>query len=229
NIERLEINNCNLNRNGRNPIYTPGLFTSSADDDGIGIGQSQGCFAKNIIITNCRIYDSGEVEGSTDTGGAGIYLGTSVDSDVQNIEITYCTIENSHGWGIHIDPDDCSEGTISDNTLRYNVNAHKNSYQYASRWFENNYSQFAGINITHAATVTGNTIKNNRKFYANTGFDWWGEVVLENWSGTGFNGNTLGSSTGDFLMKHIGIGQYYANGKTAYAEASGNSTNDIWQ
>jgi hypothetical protein len=244
NIQRIEINNCYFDKNGRRPIFWPAEFTSSADDDSIGIGQ-QGCDATAIIIKNCIIYNSGEEESSNDAAGSGIYLGTSESCDVDYIEISDCTIYDSHGWGIHISLDGCDDGLISGNTLKYNVNAHKNKYHASSKWFapvktgkcdfidntvENNYSQFAGVNINHPVEATDNTIKNNKSAYNDASFPWWGEVVLESWTSSGiFNYNTIGSTTDDVIMKHCGLGSYYKTEKSDYTTDSNNSTNDIWQ
>ena len=243
-IFRLEINNCYLDSNGRRRNYWPSGFSSSADDDGIGIGQ-QGCNATSILITNCSIYNSGEIEDSDDAGGSGIYLGTTEPCDVNYIEISNCTIENSHAWGIQISLDGCKGGLIDNNVIRHNINANKNRYHEASKWYapvrtgkcnftnnivEDNYSQFAGANINHPVNATGNVIKNNKSAYNDASFPWWGEVVLENWNTSGtLDYNTLSGTAGSVLLKHSGLGSYYATQRLDYVNSSGNSANDTWQ
>lgn len=241
-IDKIEIKDCTFDRNGRRPIYCYDGFNSSADDDAIGIGQ-QGCTANKITIDSCNIYHSGEIADSDDVAGSGIYLGTDQVCDVKFITIKGCKIYKSHGWGIHISLDDCQGGLIKGNTLKYNVNAHKNRYHAPSKWIApvktgkcdfinntvtNNYSQFAGVDINQPVTATGNVISNNKSAYPDPSFTWWGEVVLENWTSAGtFDYNTLINTNGNVLMKHCGLGSY--SDRPAYFNDSGNSKHDSWQ
>ena len=248
NSSNLDISGM-YDNNGRHLIYNGTYLGYTGDGDNIGIGGAGGTMS-NISIHDATISNSGSDNNSGIEGGAGIYLGTSYDMTVSNINILRNKFFGNHSSALYLGPQ--FTGGSVENNIFYNNNFTKtqNTVQidpsnpsFTSVVFANNVlyknTGYSGLIVYIHETLGGSVALKNNIFFNNGRSsdyvaDLWlaaspadlGHITESNnlfyRNGTDWdNGNVIEIYNGDFDINHI-IGS--ASGY--YQQDSGKGQND---
>lgn len=103
------------------------------DGDGIGIGQSGGTFT-GIVVRGAISRYNGAIDGSTKTGGSGLYVGSSAAMSAA-VSIFSSQFINNHGCGLHMG-DEWTGGIIAGNIIQGNTRGQTSGTCLFSVWMD---------------------------------------------------------------------------------------------